>query len=309
MRCTELIERDFGSLEGKSYLEASPQPKRRKVDPRFFYQKSTANSTSKIPSSSPCSSETHYEAESHESLSSRANTFIDSYLLPLIDDPQEPLIVPAPYTKTIAIVSHGILLTTLFRELIARFRIITISPEALKAGFIVGKTPRWDNTGYTLLQIHSPTPPGPFAPEPLRLETHKLPQVPHKLDCGLVVKEINVTRHLKGLKRTGGGIGSARVDPKQRGIKDFLQSKARLGKTAAGVGHERDGDAWGLPPPPPPPPPPQQQQQPFREPLASTPFSMFDSLFRTDTSTDYFPSSPPLEADETGGMYQVSDLF
>ncbi|KAF8433312.1 histidine phosphatase superfamily, partial [Terfezia claveryi] len=186
IHCPELIERDFGSLEGKSYLEA----------PLTGF-------------------------ESQKSLSSRAKVFIDSYLLPLINDPRETPIISSSHTKTIAIVSHGILLATLFRELVARFRIITVSPEALNSGFMVGRIPRWDNTGYTLLQLHSPSPRDPFALELLPSETQKPSQV-HKLDCELVVKEINVTRHLKGLKRTGGGIGSAPADPKQRSMKDFF---------------------------------------------------------------------------------------
>ncbi|RPB27979.1 phosphoglycerate mutase-like protein [Terfezia boudieri ATCC MYA-4762] len=266
--CPELIERDFGSLEGKSYLEA------------------------------PLTG-----SESHESLSSRAKVFIDSYLLPLINDHRESPIFSSSHTKTIAIVSHGVLLATLFRELVARFRIITVSPEALKAGFMVGRTPRWDNTGYTLLQLHSPSPQDPFALELLPSETQKPSQVCHKLDCELVVKEINVTRHLKGLKRTGGGIGSARADPKQRSMKDYFKSKARPQEPAAEVKNERDGDVLGLPLPQPKP-----QPQPFLEPFASPPLSIPDSPFRTYASMDYFPSSP-LEEDQVGGMYQVSDLF
>jgi len=117
------------------------------------------------------------------------------------------------------------------------------------------------------------------------------------------VKEINVTRHLKGLKRTGGGIGSARADPKQRSMIDFLKSKAGPQKPAAGVKNARDGDVWGLPPQS------QPRPQPFLEPLTSPSLSIPDSPFRTDASTDYFPSSPPLEEDEAGGMYRVSDLF
>ena len=295
MCCPELIERGFGSLEGKSYLEAPRELKRRKVDPKSFYQKCTANSIPKITSS-----ETRYEvtrSESHESLSNRANAFIDSFLLPLINDPQETP-VDSSHTKTIAIVSHGILLATLFRELVSRFRTITVSSEALKAGFIVGKTPRWDNTGYTLLQLYSDSPRDPFTPESLPSETQKPCQ---KLDCELVVKEVNITRHLKGLKRTGGGIGSARADPKQRSMKDFLQSKAGPQRPAAGLKNMRDGDKCGLPPP--------QQPQQFLEPLASPSLSIPDSPFRTDASMDYFPSSPPLEGGEAGGMYQVSDLF
>ncbi|KAF8416752.1 histidine phosphatase superfamily [Tirmania nivea] len=277
-RCPELVERHFGSLEGKSYLEAPPQLKRRKVDPKSFYQKGAAHSTSKIRSSSSSSgsSETHYEAigsESHESLSNRANVFIDSYILPLIDDSRDP-INSSYHTKTVAIISHGILLATLFRELVARFHIITVSSEAFEAGFIVGKTPRWDNTGYTHIRLHSPAPPDPLAPETLVLKIP--PQMSYKLDCELVVKEINVTRHLKGLKRTAGGIGSARADPKQRSIKDFLKSKAGQKKPVAGV-KQRDGDIWGLLPPQ-----PQPQPQPFLEPLASPSSSIPDSPFRTE---------------------------
>lgn len=294
-RCTELIERDFGSLERTSYLETPPQLKRKKVNPKSFYQKDTANSTSKIPPPfGP--NERRYEAtrsESHESLSRRANAFIDSYILPLIHGPQDSPITSSPHTITIAIVSHGILLSTLFRELVARFRIVTVSPEALKAGFTVGKTPRWDNTGYTHLQIQSEL----SVPEQLSSGTPKPPQACHKLDGELVVKEINVTRHLKGLKRTGGGIGSACADPKQRSIKDFLKSKTGSSKLAAGLKHNRGGGTWGLPPPP------------FLGPLPSPSSSFPDSPFRTDISADCFPSSPPPEGDGATGMYQVSDLF
>lgn len=82
-------------------------------------------------------------SESHNSLSVRANTFLDNYMLPLINGSFSSV----QHTKIIAIVSHGINLSTLYREILARFCTITVCSEAFEAGYTIDKAPRWNNTG------------------------------------------------------------------------------------------------------------------------------------------------------------------
>ncbi|KAF8460031.1 histidine phosphatase superfamily [Kalaharituber pfeilii] len=322
-RRKELSERDFGALEGKNYLDTPSRAKRPKYDRTSFFRPRDRPQTPHPPVSIPQfhgNDTSAGEAESHESMASRANTFIDSYLLPIINGPRTPLIAPSTisdlldypatqHVKTVAIVSHGIFLSVLFRELLSRFRITTVSSEALEAGYTYGKvSPRWENTGYALLHLHSLAYTGtPSTSSPTRSSvTYHNPAAhsnqPQQLAHELIIQSINVKTHLSNLKRTGGGIGSARADPHQRTMMEYFKSKTAK-SVAPPIKREHESveeqdPAWMLPPPLPAAPSVSRN---------STVFGGFGSSF-TDASSEYFPSSPP-QSDDDPTMHATITSF
>lgn len=84
-------------------------------------------------------------------MATRADSFLDLHLLPLFDSDS------ALEEYTVAIVSHGILLSNLWRRLLLRLprRSLTIAPEvtAAKGDIILEHLGGWSNTGYLHLTI------------------------------------------------------------------------------------------------------------------------------------------------------------
>lgn len=148
----------------------------------------------------------HHGAESPEAMKLRADAFLDDYLVPLL---------VADDTATVCVVSHGITLAVLFSALCARLPhgSISIAPEAQTTSFPgSGLRPTWSNTGYlegALSTTDSPQP-GPSSESP-------------RLGFKLFVKSVNCVDHVKGLKKTRGGIGSAKFDDKQKTMDSFFK--------------------------------------------------------------------------------------
>lgn len=92
------------------------------------------------------------DVESKESMAKRADHFLDHHLFPLFDSDS------ASNEHTVAIVSHGILLSNLWRRFLLRLprRSLAIAPEVMAArGDITLEHPGgWSNTGYLHLSIH-----------------------------------------------------------------------------------------------------------------------------------------------------------
>ncbi|KAM5488831.1 hypothetical protein MaudMau93_003957 [Microsporum audouinii] len=158
-----LREKKFGSLEGKSWVSSHAAEKQGKGD--------------------------FVPAESHEELSSRARGFLDDHLFPLLHDGEGE--------ETVAVVSHGIIMSVLWRTLkqMCGPLNLTFGPFAsLDSHSII-----WSNTGY------------------LELELNGMPS-----NLSIKVLTINGRRHLANLKRTR-GVGSSKHDPKQRKMESFFR--------------------------------------------------------------------------------------
>jgi hypothetical protein len=95
--------------------------------------------------------------ESKESMAKRADTFLDQHLLPLFDSDS------AAEEHTVAIVSHGILLSNLWRRLLLRLprRSLQIAPDvtAARGDIILEHLGGWSNTGYLHLSIQRDSSP------------------------------------------------------------------------------------------------------------------------------------------------------
>lgn len=128
-----LVEQDFGSKEGVKYREVSLHPH------KGHQLKEQKDTTGLI------------EAESKESMAQRADAFLDDHLLPLFEN--------SPHTPThnIAIVSHGIMLTVLWKRLLRRLppHSVKFAPEVVPNAHspTLEHLGGWSNTGYLELYM------------------------------------------------------------------------------------------------------------------------------------------------------------
>lgn len=127
------------------------------------------------------------DRETFESMVSRADRFINAHLLPVLQALPPP---PSGVNPAIAIVSHGIFLSVLWRQLM----------QSRPAHYV--PSTRLTNTGFISL-IVPPTKGG------TRIS-----------DWPLQVRDINVTTHLSGLKRAPDA--SAEFDGRQRKIESYF---------------------------------------------------------------------------------------
>lgn len=137
------------------------------------------------------------EPETRASLVARSTLFFEDYLVPLLSSDQAD-------DEVVAVVAHGVILSYLYGALLRSCKDHSLT---LRPGIDPGTRPTWSNTGYLELDLFlvSPDPgPGPS----LRI-------------TALIY---NGREHLKSLKRTRGGVGSSKYDPKQRKLDSFFKA-------------------------------------------------------------------------------------
>jgi broad specificity phosphatase PhoE len=229
-----LKEQDFGSYEGVSFRESIP----------------TRNGP--VPQDHAGSSKQGLKPivlpETAASMEARMDEFLNQYIMPLLAARGEN------GSSIVAIVSHGIILGVLWRRLLRRLppKRISVHPHA-SGGRPVSSIEHlggWSNTGYLELDlamcsisVQSPTNSKPRGDTPFLLEhtNSELPNLAQSMsvlhpavplasdktlqDWFITVQTINGVRHLQGLKRTRGGIGSAKHDEGQQSIESFFKRK------------------------------------------------------------------------------------
>lgn len=131
----ELIEQNFGTYEGKTFHARTEARKtgreahreQHKDDPGFV------------------------DVESKESMNKRADVFLDEHLMPLFTQ------TPEHGRLGVAIVSHGILLSHLWRRILLRLPPKSVSVEpavtAARGPIVLQHLGGWSNTGYLELAI------------------------------------------------------------------------------------------------------------------------------------------------------------
>jgi broad specificity phosphatase PhoE len=91
------------------------------------------------------------DTESKESMALRADTFLDDHLLPILEE-----------EHVVAVVSHGIILSVLWRRLLQRLsaKSVTTRPEvvAVHGQLDLERLRGWSNTGYLELEMHPLAP-------------------------------------------------------------------------------------------------------------------------------------------------------
>lgn len=212
-----LREQDFGSLEGKVFSE---RPRDTKKTGRELYLEAHKNNSD------------FKDVESQEAMRARSNTFIDEYLLGLFQ--------PVPEDYAIVVVAHGIILSHLWGCILRHFAptAVSVAPGVVPADrrFGLEYLGGWSNTGYMELEIKpragegskwiSPTAEASTSITLAEAEVTTSEATERKLlDMSLVVKAVNSLEHLKGLKKTGGGIGSSKHDEGQKTIESFFKRR------------------------------------------------------------------------------------
>ncbi|KAL2286566.1 hypothetical protein FJTKL_06918 [Diaporthe vaccinii] len=260
----ELREKNFGSDEGRRFgsrgAEQSPRPLG------------------------------WIEAESKESMKARVERFIDNHLIPTVLRGFH-----SDVNHSLAIVAHGIILNVLLRCMLARF-----GPEELTRLTRPTDTPgkmewlaSWSNTGYLEadLRLRISAPPTAAEPRPAPTPPNSRPMlgsvVPRQasrdnavaaadarqaegptLEILMTVTTVNSTEHLRGLKKTRGGIGSAAFDQKQKTMDSFFTRPAKASPPAKPPSPvkaplpAKDNAPVESPQPAEPPPPVEVAQQP-----------------------------------------------
>lgn len=142
------------------------------------------------------------DSETAELMKARVDAFLDEHLLPLLNSQADGT------SSACAIVSHGIILGVLYRALCARVSRggITVDPNPSAASSLIS-SPFWDNTGFLECTVSM---------------TGAVPDEDKSLPLRLHVSRVNCTVHLRDLKKTRGGIGSAAFDEKQRTLASFF---------------------------------------------------------------------------------------
>lgn len=171
------------------------------------------------------------DVESKDAMERRMRTFLDKYLIPILRN-NKSMKEPA-----VAIVSHGIILSTLWKCLLKGFEAQSVKlAQGLtnaSGGYVsLEHLGGWSNTGYLELDIQDSTL---VHTTDVIDATHlngsendgiaKDNISPLLVGWKMTIKAINSKEHLKNLKRTGGGVGSSKFDEGQKKIETFFVSK------------------------------------------------------------------------------------
>lgn len=212
----ELREQDFGFYEGKKFFERPVGGSRR----------SGREAHTEVHKNTPG----FVDVEPKDSMTARTDAFVDQHLLGLLGTVEDDY--------TVVVVAHGIILKYLWSSILRLFptESISIAPdvELPDAGLGFEYLGSWQNTGYLELEIKpgmvdvpakmpigtAETPDGASV---VATAAESLLETPKILNLVLRVKAVNSVEHLKGLKKTRGGIGSSKHDASQKTMDAFFK--------------------------------------------------------------------------------------
>ncbi|KAI1767016.1 phosphoglycerate mutase-like protein [Hypoxylon sp. FL1150] len=150
------------------------------------------------------------DSETKESMKTRVNRFLDR-LMPIVDDHVSDHI-------TVVIVAHGIILGVLLAALLERFPPRRDPPEHVA----------WSNTGVVQAKLEPNKTEHAIASQ-VSNDNVESPTKPSQKPR-LVIEFANNLEHLEGLKKTRGGIGSAKFDTRQRTMDSFFTTSSKKRK-------------------------------------------------------------------------------
>lgn len=183
-----LREQDFGSFELVPWTS-------KRADDAF---------TTRVPSATDPDFK---PKETAEQMKKRADQFLNDFILPMLALDSE---------ERVAIVSHGLFLSALWRALLSRFDTsqVSLGPEVAPSmpGRPLEYIGAWSNTGYLELTVQHNPPMQGLDSAVATLQKSGL----------LRILAINRRDHLETLKRTR-GIGSSAYDSRQKQIDSFFK--------------------------------------------------------------------------------------
>lgn len=161
--------------------------------------------------------------EPRASVEARIGRFVDEHLAPLFQR-------HAADDIAIVVVSHGLVLGPLIRALQARYpsEMGSTNPQPSSGA---DQHIAWNNTGVLQAKLvrrqSKATRPEPASPL-------SATQAQPSSRMMLQVQFVNNVDHLQGLRKTRGGIGSAKFDSRQRTMKSFFGSAGNKSSPAGG---------------------------------------------------------------------------
>ncbi|KAK4507045.1 hypothetical protein PRZ48_000779 [Zasmidium cellare] len=230
----ELIEQDFGYYEGKPF-HARSDPKKTGREAHHERHKDEDG---------------FVDVESKEAMNKRADTFLDEHLVPLFGQ------APTAEKRVVAVVSHGMLLSHLWRRILKRLpsKSVTVDPEvtAARGSIVLEHLGGWGNTGYLELSLSQQVAAEvATASEPAEVAAGSSSEDPNAasgtteqaassstdqtgtdsstaspqvlVGWSLLIRGIDKKDHLVGLKRQRGGIGRTAHNEKQQKIHNFFK--------------------------------------------------------------------------------------
>lgn len=239
-KLTVLREQNFGYLEGRTFSEKARDSNKSAREALFEAHKDDPG---------------FVDVESKDAMRARSNEFVKEHLTPLLKDAQS--------SHAVVVVAHGLILIHLWHTILRRFPAshVSIAPDAVETDrdLTLERLVGWSNTGYLELDIipsatsllvvgsaqpanvvalpkatlndtpAESNPASDVASKESTLDTTPRALKPYEtikeLDLLLVVKAVNCVEHLKGLKKTRGGIGSSKHDEAQKSIETFFKKR------------------------------------------------------------------------------------
>jgi broad specificity phosphatase PhoE len=154
------------------------------------------------------------DAETREQMRTRAERFVQGHIAPLL--------LSDTTGGAIVVVAHGLILDVLLRVLLASFAPAEMARLRSGTGYLAA----WSNTGYVEAVVRVGPKPMPLqdGEDGAHAEADAVASGDRKSQqhISLSVVGVNVLRHLEGLKKTRGGIGSAQHDKRQRTVDSFF---------------------------------------------------------------------------------------
>ncbi|KAI2642199.1 histidine phosphatase superfamily [Xylaria nigripes] len=153
------------------------------------------------------------DSESPKSMRLRIDRFLDHHLTPIVDQ----LAAENATVAAVVVVAHGIILNVLLKALLSRY-----SPKPTSSQLTLEPSgseylASWSNTGV----LQARWEPSGVHPS---TSSHCIQRV------HMVIEHTNNVDHLKGLKKTLGGIGSSKFDSRQRTMDSFFTSASHKRK-------------------------------------------------------------------------------
>ena len=220
-----LREQDFGSFEGKPFSARNDDASK------------SARGEKGTQIQHQDQDQDYRDVESKESMKERAKAFMVEHVAPIIkQDIGED-------TSAIAVVSHGIFLSHLWRDLLRLLPMnsVALSPtirESGGSGIALDHIGGWSNTGYLELRLQRAEAVSLNQRTPAEIDQSTVSSSVTSLQHGnagaqhecldgikVTIETINGKDHLAGLKRTRGGVGSSKQEEGQTTIETFFKKR------------------------------------------------------------------------------------
>ncbi|KAK3362193.1 histidine phosphatase superfamily [Lasiosphaeria ovina] len=162
------------------------------------------------------------EGESFKEVDARAKRFLDAVLLPLLEE-----LLTSGTPQCVFIIAHGVIHSHVWLEFIRLLRALRPRTTSAPGAMCLESVPLDEflgNAAYHEIVLKTPTL---SSEDSSSSQSGGAGSIDQALSTAQVhFSAINYADHLSGLKKTGGGIGNAKYDKKQRKIDSFFSKSS-----------------------------------------------------------------------------------